>query len=68
MYHEVYTPERTHSGISLFGLFLQVYAHKDLGGINTVGAYKLKLSELLNLQYVACSAEQQLEKEDRHYG
>lgn len=33
MYHEVYTPERTHSGISLFGLFLQVYTHKDLGGI-----------------------------------
>lgn len=33
MYHEVYTPEKTHSGISLFGLFLQVYTHKDLGGI-----------------------------------
>lgn len=33
MYHEVYTPERTHSGISLFGLFLQVYTHKGLGGI-----------------------------------
>lgn len=33
MYHEVYTPERTHSGISLFGLFLQVYTHKVLGGI-----------------------------------
>lgn len=33
MYHEVYTPERTHSGISLFGLFLQVYTHRDLGGI-----------------------------------
>lgn len=33
MYHEVYTPERTHSGISLFGLCLQVYTHKDVGGI-----------------------------------
>lgn len=67
MYHEVYTPERTHSGISLFGLFLQVYTHKDLGGI-TQSVPTNHNSHSFTLQYVAGSAEQQrrLEKED-HY-